>query len=127
TRQIDGLPQRVVRNELVDELEGASGLRLLARAFRSALAFRKVSGASLAELVRSGLAMRRNQRLTRAQLPMAAGAPVPARNAMLDGDPVHGYLPSGTVAGVIGDRPTCAELIDRIEAEAEETLRRLTG
>jgi len=38
---------------------------------------------------------------------------------------VHGYLPSGTVAGVIDDRPTCAELIDRIVAEAEATLRRL--
>ena len=125
TQQIDGLPQRVVRNELVDSLEGASGARLLMRAFRSALAFRKASGASLAELLRSGLAMRRSERLTRAQMLMAANAPILARTAMLDGDPVHGYLPSGTVAGVIGDRPTCAELIERIMAEAEATLRRL--
>jgi hypothetical protein len=44
---------------------------------------------------------------------------------MTEGDPVHGYLPSGTVAGVIDDRPSCAELIERIMTEAETTLKRL--
>jgi NAD(P)H-dependent flavin oxidoreductase YrpB (nitropropane dioxygenase family) len=126
TKQIDGLPQRVVRNELVDELESATGATRLLRAFRSALAFRRVSGASLSELLRSGLAMRANQRLTRAQMLMAANAPILAKTAMQDGDPVHGYLPSGSVAGVIGDRPTCAEVIERIEAEALAALRRLS-
>ena len=48
-----------------------------------------------------------------------------AKRAMNDGDPVRGYLPSGTVAGVIDDRPTCADLIARIMNEAEETLKRL--
>ena len=75
------------------------GATRLLRAFRSALAFRRVSGASLAELLRSGLAMRANQRLTRAQMLMAANAPILAKTAMQDGDPVHGYLPSGSVAG----------------------------
>jgi NAD(P)H-dependent flavin oxidoreductase YrpB (nitropropane dioxygenase family) len=126
TKQIDGLPQRVERNELVDQLESASGITLLLRAFRSALAFRKVSGASLGDLLRAGLAMRKSERLTRSQMLMAANAPILAKTAMQDGDPVHGYLPSGTVAGVIDDRPTCAELIERIVAEAEATLRRLT-
>jgi NAD(P)H-dependent flavin oxidoreductase YrpB (nitropropane dioxygenase family) len=56
---------------------------------------------------------------------MAANAPMLARAAMNDGDPVGGYLPSGTVAGVITDRPSCAELIERIVREAEETLARL--
>jgi len=127
TKQIDGLPQRVVRNELVDRLESAHGVASLLLAFRSALAFRKVSGASLADLLRSGFAMRKNERLTRSQLLMAANAPILAKTAMQDGDPVHGYLPSGTVAGVIDDRPSCAELIERIVAEAEATLSRLAG
>ena len=69
--------------------------------------------------------MRRHERLTRAQMLMAANAPILAKAAMTDGDPVHGYLPSGTVAGAIDDRPTCAELIERIVAEAEATLARL--
>lgn len=127
TKQIDGLPQRVVRNELVDQLERAHGAKSLALAFKNALAFRKVSGASLSDLLKSGLAMRQHERLTRAQMLMAANAPILAKTAMTDGDPVHGYLPSGTVAGVIADRPTCAALIERIMAEAEQTLRRLNG
>jgi NAD(P)H-dependent flavin oxidoreductase YrpB (nitropropane dioxygenase family) len=44
---------------------------------------------------------------------------------MQDGDPVHGYLPSGTITGLIDDRPTCAALVARIMTEAEETLKRL--
>jgi NAD(P)H-dependent flavin oxidoreductase YrpB (nitropropane dioxygenase family) len=44
---------------------------------------------------------------------------------MNDGDPARGYLPSGTVAGIIDDRPPCSELIRRIVEEAEQTLKRL--
>ena len=69
--------------------------------------------------------MRKSEKLTRSQMLMAANAPIRAKTAMTDGDPVHGYLPSGTVAGVIDDRPSCAALIERIVAEAEATLSRL--
>jgi NAD(P)H-dependent flavin oxidoreductase YrpB (nitropropane dioxygenase family) len=44
---------------------------------------------------------------------------------MTEGDPVHGYLPSGTVAGIIDDLPSCAELIARIMEQAERTLQSL--
>jgi NAD(P)H-dependent flavin oxidoreductase YrpB (nitropropane dioxygenase family) len=57
---------------------------------------------------------------------MAANAPMLARKAMREGDPVDGYLPGGTVAGVIDDRPSCAELIERIVSEAETTLKALS-
>ena len=123
--EIDGMPQRVVTNELIERLEAGSGLGKLWNALRSALAYRKASGASISELLRSGLAMRQHERLTRSQVLMAANAPMLARKAMLEGDPVHGYLPGGTVAGVIDDRPSCAELIERIVEEAERTLKAL--
>jgi NAD(P)H-dependent flavin oxidoreductase YrpB (nitropropane dioxygenase family) len=125
--EIDGMPQRVVGNELVQRLENGSGLGKLWNAFKSALAFRKLSGASVADLVRSALAMQKNERLSRAQVLMAANAPMLARKAMLEGDPVNGYLPSGTVAGVIDDRPSCAELIERVMEEAERTLKGLSN
>lgn len=127
TDQIDGLPQRVVRNELVAELERKGPLARLWFAARNGLAFRKATGASVAELVRSALRLRAHERLTRSQLLMAANAPMLARRAMTEGDPVHGYLPSGTVAGVIDDRPTCAALVARIVREAETTLEALAG
>jgi NAD(P)H-dependent flavin oxidoreductase YrpB (nitropropane dioxygenase family) len=127
TRQVDGLPQRVVRNELVDRLESSGPVRLLIRALRSGLEFRKLSGASIPQLLRSAMALRSHEKLTRAQTLMAANAPILAKTAMTDGDPVHGYLPSGTVTGVIEDLPTCKELVARIVAEAEQTLALLAG
>jgi NAD(P)H-dependent flavin oxidoreductase YrpB (nitropropane dioxygenase family) len=125
TKQIDGLPQRVVRNELVDRLERSSALGRLLRALRSGLAYRKVSGASLPALLRSAFALRKHERLTRSQMLMAANAPVLAKRAMRDGDPVGGYLPSGSVAAMIADRPTCAEVVESIMEEAERTLKAL--
>jgi NAD(P)H-dependent flavin oxidoreductase YrpB (nitropropane dioxygenase family) len=127
TRQVDGLPQRVVRNELVERLESSNAAALLLRALRSGLAYRKVSGASLPELLRAATRMRRGERLTRSQTIMAANAPMLARKAMIEGDPVQGYLPSGSVAGVIEDLPSCAELIGRIVADAERTLASLAA
>ena len=125
TTEVDGMPQRVIMNELVKRLEGSNPITRTARALRSALEFRGATGASIADLLSSALSMRRNERLSRSQLLMAANAPMLARKAMLEGDPVRGYLPSGSVAGVIGDRPTCAELIARIIDEAEQTLKAL--
>jgi NAD(P)H-dependent flavin oxidoreductase YrpB (nitropropane dioxygenase family) len=127
TREIDGLPQRVVMNELVARLTRLGPLRRTAFALRNALDFRRTTGASLGELLRSALALRRHERLSRSQLLMAANAPMLARRAMQEGDPVGGYLPSGSVAGVIDDRPSCAELVSSIVDEAERTLKALGG
>jgi NAD(P)H-dependent flavin oxidoreductase YrpB (nitropropane dioxygenase family) len=127
TREIDGLPQRVIRNELVRRLEGMGAARRALFALQSALAFRRTSGASLVALLRAAIALRRHEGLTRAQVLMAANAPVLARRAMVEGDPVRGYLPSGTVAAAIDDRPSCAELVERIVAEAESALAALTA
>ena len=127
TRQIDGLPQRVVRNELVTKLEASSGPGRLLRAVRSGLAYRRISGASVSELIRAATALRRGEKLTRSQTIMAANAPILAHKSMAEGDPVNGYLPGGTVAGVIDDLPSCAELVERIIAEAERALASLAA
>lgn len=126
TTQIDGMPQRVVMNELVKRLENSSGLTRLVLALRSGLAFRKSSGASITDLITSALKMRSNQRLTNTQTIMAANAPMLAKKGMAEGDPVHGYLPGGTIAGVIDDIPSCEELVQQIMSEAEATLKRLS-
>ena len=125
TDLIDGLPQRVVRNELVDRLQRSNAVTLLVRALRSGLAWRRESGASIAELLRAGFALRRHEKLTRSQVLMAANAPMLVSRAMVDGDPVGGVLPSGQVAGLIDDRPAVADLIDGIVKQAEERLAAL--
>jgi NAD(P)H-dependent flavin oxidoreductase YrpB (nitropropane dioxygenase family) len=122
---LDGLPQRMIVNELTHKLEAAGPIRKLAMALHNALALRRETGAGVAELLRSAIAMRKNQKLSNAQTLLAANAPILARIAMSEGDPVRGYLPSGTVAGLLDDRPTCQELVARIVDEAHQTLSRL--
>ena len=127
TTALDGAPQRVIRTETVDRLERSSVVTRLPRALRSALAFRKLTGTTLRDLVREGLAMRRNQDLTLSQTAMAANAPMLIKAALVDGRSDVGVLPTGQVTGVITELPTVAELIDRITAEATATLERLDG
>jgi len=122
---LDGMPQRMIENELLRELEHGGTLRRVVMAIRNAFALRRETGATISELIRSGFAMRKNEKLTNAQMILAANAPILARIAMSDGHPAKGYLPSGTVAGVIDDRPSCEALIAQIASEAEQTLKRL--
>jgi len=79
----------------------------------------------MVDLVREGVAMKRHQDLSWAQVAMAANAPMLIKAALVDGRPEVGVLPTGQVTGVIGEVPTVAELLDRIEAEAAATLWRL--
>jgi len=127
TEALDGSPQRVIRTELVDELERASGVTRLPRALSNALAFRKVTGTKVKDLLKEGLAMRKHQDLSLSQLAMAANAPMLIRAALVEGDPGVGVLPTGQVAGVIGELSSVAELLERIMAEADQTLQRLAG
>jgi NAD(P)H-dependent flavin oxidoreductase YrpB (nitropropane dioxygenase family) len=127
TTALDGAPQRVIRTETVDRLERSSIATRFPRALLAALRFRKLTGTPLRDLVGEGLAMRRNQDLTLAQMAMAANAPMLIKAALVDGRPDVGVLPTGQVTGVVDELPSVAELIDRIVAEAETTLDRLRG
>jgi NAD(P)H-dependent flavin oxidoreductase YrpB (nitropropane dioxygenase family) len=125
TSVLDGVPQRVLSTALADRLVHGSGLFRLGRSVRYATAFRKASGTSWPDMVREGLAMRRSRRLSWAQVLMAANTPMMLRASMVDGRTDLGTLASGQVAGVISDLPSCAELIDRIMAQADAVLTRL--
>ncbi len=125
TTALDGFPQRVIRTEVVDEIEQASIVTRLPRAVRRALEFRRLTGTSYRDLLTEGLAMKRNQDLSWSQLAMAANAPMLIKASMVDGRPEVGILPTGQGLGVIDELPTVAELIERIVAEADAVLSRL--
>ncbi len=59
TRSIDGYPQRVIRTPLVEALEKSGPVLALARAVRHAFAFRALTEASMLDLLREGLAMKK--------------------------------------------------------------------
>jgi len=125
TKHIDGAPQRVIRTQVIDGLERAGRFRRFWRALRNALRFRRVTGGSAIGLLREGMAMRKAQELSWAELLMAANAPMMTRASMVEGRPDVGILPTGQVVGVIEELPSVAELISRITQEAEQTLKRL--
>jgi NAD(P)H-dependent flavin oxidoreductase YrpB (nitropropane dioxygenase family) len=125
TRTIDGHPQRVIRTAFVDALEKSGRLWALLRAVRHAWAFRKLTGTSIVNLLKEGLAMKKKQELTYAQMAMAANAPMLTRATMVEGRPEVGILPTGQNVGLIDELPTVAELVARIMHEADDTLGRL--
>jgi NAD(P)H-dependent flavin oxidoreductase YrpB (nitropropane dioxygenase family) len=119
---IDGAPQRVIRTDLVEHLEGSGRLGALPRALSNALAFRRQTGTSLPALWREGRAMKRSGELTWPQVVMAANAPMMTKAALVDGRTDVGVLPTGQVVGEIDELPSVAELVDRIVAEAASVL-----
>jgi NAD(P)H-dependent flavin oxidoreductase YrpB (nitropropane dioxygenase family) len=127
TRRVDGVPHRVLRTTMVDHLQQGGALTSLVRSARNAAAFRGLSGMSWREMIRQGREMRRDSGLGWGQVLMAANTPVLLRAAMVDGRPDLGLMSSGQVAGLIGDLPSCAELIETIMTEAGDCLDRLEG
>ena len=125
SRQVDGMPHRVLRTELVEALESGNRPAALVRSLKAALAYQRMSGTPVGDMVREGLAMKRSGDMTWTQVVMAANTPMLLKAAMVDGRPDLGVMASGQVVGVLDDLPTCAELLDRIIREAGETLSRL--
>jgi len=125
TREVDGMPHRVLRTDLVDQLEKSKPVSRLARSARNALAFQKLSGTPWRDIVTEGLAMKKNAEMSWSQVVMAANTPMLLKAAMVDGRPDLGVMASGQVVGVLDDLPSCAELLDRIMREATQTLSRL--
>lgn len=123
--RVDGMPHRVLRTELVEKLENSGRLRSLAAAVRNAARFRRITELSWSAMVREGLAMRHGRELTWSQVIMAANTPMLLRSGLVEGNTDAGVLASGQVVGLLGDLPTCADLIETIMAQARETAERL--
>ncbi|MFI1650652.1 NAD(P)H-dependent flavin oxidoreductase [Streptomyces avidinii] len=127
TTAVDGLPHRMLRTELVDSLERAGRTRTLVRAVRHAAGFRRLSGLSWPQMVRDGLAMKHGKDLSWSQVLLAANTPMLLKASMVEGRTDLGVMASGQVAGVIDDLPSCAELVSRVMAEAQQTLEALAA
>ncbi|GAA0451114.1 nitronate monooxygenase [Streptomyces sp. NPDC046215] len=125
TAKVDGLPHRMLRTPFVSGLERAGRAGTLVRALRHAAAFRAVSGLGWTAMLRDGLALRHGRNLTWSQVLLAASTPMLLKAAMVDGRTDAGVMASGQVAGVIDDLPSCAELVERVMAEAAEVLAAL--
>ena len=121
--QVDGVPHRVLRTDLVNQLESGRGKFLaLPRAGINALRFRKMTGAKLRDMLREGLMMKKSMDLSYSQMVMAANTPMLLKTSLVDGKTESGVMASGQVVGIIDDLPTVNELVERIITQANAVL-----
>lgn len=125
TTRVDGMPHRVLRTALVEQLEHSGVVTSLPRAAMNAVKFKRFSGLTWRAMVSEGLAMKKSGEYTWAQVLMAANTPMLLKAALVDGHVESGVMASGQAVGVIDDLPTVAELLDRVMLEAESALKRL--
>jgi NAD(P)H-dependent flavin oxidoreductase YrpB (nitropropane dioxygenase family) len=127
TTRVDGVPHRVLRTPFIDRLERAGRLGGLVRAARNAAALHRESRVSWPAMLHQARAMRHGRDLSLAQVLMAANTPMMLKAAMVDGRPDLGVMSAGQVVGLLDDLPSCADLIERIMAEANDRLDALTA
>ena len=127
TTRLDGLQHRLIRNEVLSDIEHAGPVQLLLGALRNALRLKRLTGARLGELVAAARGMQREGGLSFGQALMAANSPVLIERSMIQGRPDQGVMSTGLVAGVLADLPSCEELVARMVADAEARLRDLCG
>ena len=125
--KVDGIPQRMVRNRLLDRIDAAGPLSRWLRALSAGLAMKQATSASFGQLLAAARGMASEGGLTLQQAMMAASAPTLIQKAVVGGDPDGGLMASGQVAGRITDLPTCKALVDRIVKDARERLAALTA
>ncbi|GAA2046956.1 nitronate monooxygenase [Catenulispora yoronensis] len=127
TPKIDGVPHRVLRTGLVEQIERSGALSGLLRSVRNGLAFKKMTGMSLRGMLRDGLSMRKHYGLGLNQVVMAANTPMLLRAGLVEGNPLAGVLSAGQVTGLIEDLPSCEELVERTVLEALAAMARASA
>ncbi len=127
TDKVDGMPHRMLRTELVRQLEEQGPVRRLAPTLRRTLEFKRDTGMTWRELLRDGRQMRRNQGRSLGQMALAANTPMMLRAGLVEGDTGAGVLAAGQVVGVLDDLPSCEELVDRVVTRAADELRRASA
>ena len=127
TAKVDGMPHRMLRTPLVEEIEQTSAIRRLGPTLRRTLAFKRESGMSWKALAIDGRAMRKAQGRSMAQMALAANTPMMLKAGLVEGDTTAGVLAAGQVVGLLDDLPTCEELVDRVVLQAVMALRRAAG
>jgi NAD(P)H-dependent flavin oxidoreductase YrpB (nitropropane dioxygenase family) len=127
TSKIDGIPQRMIRNAMLDKIEAGGSLARWRRGLLAGLAMKRETGASWPQMMRSARQMTSHGDMNLPEAMLAAAAPVLLQKAVVQGDAIGGLMASGQVAGRLDDLPSCAELVDRIETEARERIAALAG
>lgn len=123
--KLDGLPQRMILNKTLDDLERSSTLGMLIRALQNGIKYKSQTGISIGQTIMTAWNMATKSDMTLGQTMMAGNAPMIIQKAMVEGKPDEGVLPSGQIAGLINDLPSCVNIISNIIVDAENRLAQL--
>ncbi len=127
TPAITGTRLRVIDNRFTRMLDQEQRKLTWREKASAAMDTRRMLGVSWWRFLAGGWSMRRQYQASVDDLGHLAAGGVRIRKAMVDGDPDTGVMPAGQVCGRIDDIPSVQELLDRIVAEAEATLRSLNA
>jgi NAD(P)H-dependent flavin oxidoreductase YrpB (nitropropane dioxygenase family) len=125
TTKIDGLPQRMIRNAMLAQIERASRLSMFKLGLVSAWKLKKITGVGVGDMLASARRLSHGSDGGYGRAVMAAIAPALFQQSMVAGLPEEGLIATGQIAGRLGDLPSCAELVERIIREARERLAAL--
>lgn len=125
TSKIDGIPQRMIRNPMLDRIEAGGALARWRRGLQAAFEMKRATGASIGELLAAARGMTAHGDMSLPEAMLAAAAPTLLQKAVVSGDAINGLMASGQVAGRLADLPSCADLMARIETEATARLAAL--
>lgn len=116
--KVDGIPQRMILNPLLQRIEGSGKIAMWARAVEAGMEMKRQTGMSWGDVIRTAKAMTGHGEMPLAQAMMAAAAPMMIQRAVVSGDADNGLMATGVVAGRLQDLPSCAELLAQIETDA---------
>ena len=117
TKKFDGLSHRLIFNKYIKKIDRSNPLSLFLMSVSSAWKYKQITKASFGDLSKSFFAMLKGDDLTISQSIMSANSPAIIQKAMVEGSPNEGAMPSGQVAGIITNLPSCKELTDQIMRE----------
>jgi NAD(P)H-dependent flavin oxidoreductase YrpB (nitropropane dioxygenase family) len=127
TAKVDGMPHRMLRTALVEQVEEDSRLKRLVPTARRTVELKRSSGLSWRQVVADGRAMKKGSERSWSQMMLAANTPMMLKSGLVEGDTDAGVLAAGQVVGLLDDLPTCEELVDRVVTEAAQRLRAASG
>ncbi|MDT0575354.1 nitronate monooxygenase [Croceicoccus sp. F390] len=126
TTKVDGIPQRMIRNQALRRIDESNTAGLWRRAVESGLRMKRLTGASAGEMLKSARGMTSHGGMSLPQAMLAAAAPMMIQRAVVDGDVENGLMATGVVAGRLDDLPSCADLVQSIMVEAHARLEAMS-
>ncbi len=127
TDKIDGIPQRMVRNAMLERIERGGAFGKWGRGMAAAAAMKRATGASWGTMLSSAKGMTGHGGASLPEAMLAAAAPALLQRAVVSGDADGGLMAAGQVVGRLTDLPSCADLLAGIETEARARLAAVCG